>query len=360
MSVNGAGQRRGGLLARVQRGVVAARPLRMCVYGVKGVGKSTFAAGARKPVFADCEEGTKGIDVPRAYINEWGLLRQFVRELTHDDHDHGSFVIDTVDAADRFAQAAVCAKKNWGSVGEQEFGRGWDEVELEWVRLLDDLSALQAKRGVNLILLGHAQVSRMRPPDAEEYDAWAPRLNKRIASLIGGWADEVLFANYAVEVKRTKKGRSTGRAESGRRVLHTSWSPAIDAKNRRQLPPVLPLDWAALAAALRRGASMARAPEPEPDAQDDLVIPPPDDEPAQAGPLEPDPIRPVDGAPDRVGVDCDELAAEIGHYLSVLGVEPSRRAKVEAGVRVAVAKKDLEGLLAARELYRAQAQRAAT
>lgn len=355
--VNGAAaQRRGGLLARVQRGVVADRPLRLFVYGVEGVGKSTFAAGAREPIFLDCEQGTLGLAVERAAIGSWRDLRDAVRDLTHEQHGYRTAVVDTADAADRLCQAHVCAAHNWSGIEDPGYGKGWTAVVEEWARLLADLEVLQAKRAMNVVLLGHASVESFSDPAGAEWKRWAPRLPRKVSDVLKGWVEGLLFATRKVQSDRRDKGRGRG----GERVLVTEWSPGADAKNRRQLPPVLPLDWAALAAALRRGASMARAPEPEPDAQDDLVIPPPDDEPAQAGPLEPDPIRPVDGAPDRVGVECDELAADVGHWLDVLRVDPARRAKVEAGIRQAVAKKDLEGLRAARELYRAQAQKAAT
>lgn len=362
---NGAAQRRGGLLARVQRGVVAARPLRMCVYGVKGIGKSTFASCARAPIFLDCERGTEGLDVARAPVSEWEDLRQVVRDLTHEQHDYSSVVIDTVDAADRLAQVAVCSRKHWQSVDDQEYGRGWAEVEGAWARLLDDLTALQARRHVNLILVGHAQVSRMRPPDADEYDAWLPRVNKRVASLLGGWAEEVLFATYEVNVKRTKKGRSTGRAEGGRRVLRTSWTPAVDAKNRRQLPPVLPLDWAAFADALRRGAALSRAPEPdpepdEPESLDDLMEdaeaePQQAAEPEPAAEEQPSELEPVTGAPDDVAQKCDGLEADALHLLSQIpgdAMPDDARAKWALAIRAASAKRDVGRLEAGKARLR--------
>ena len=41
------------------------RPERILLYGVEGVGKSTFASNAPRAIFLDIEEGTKHLDVER-------------------------------------------------------------------------------------------------------------------------------------------------------------------------------------------------------------------------------------------------------------------------------------------------------
>lgn len=56
-------------------------PMIAVVYGPGGVGKSTLATTAPKPVFIDAENGTKafgirGIDVPVAHVKSWEDVRQ--------------------------------------------------------------------------------------------------------------------------------------------------------------------------------------------------------------------------------------------------------------------------------------------
>ena len=51
-------------LSHVRRGRISA-PLRVLCYGAEGVGKSTFAAGAPKPLWLGAEGGTGHLDVDR-------------------------------------------------------------------------------------------------------------------------------------------------------------------------------------------------------------------------------------------------------------------------------------------------------
>ena len=63
----------------------------------------------------------------------------------------------------------------------------------------------------------------------------------------------MLFANYRMSITKADVGfnKKVARAlGSGERVLHTAERPAFLAKNRYGLPDVLPLDWAAFAAAM--------------------------------------------------------------------------------------------------------------
>ena len=51
-------------LANVTTGRLV-RPLRVSLYGVDGVGKTSFGAGAPNPIFIATEDGTHHVDVAR-------------------------------------------------------------------------------------------------------------------------------------------------------------------------------------------------------------------------------------------------------------------------------------------------------
>jgi hypothetical protein len=48
--------------------------VRAVIYGVEGIGKSTFAAGLPSPLFLDLEKGTGHLDVARADVETWQEL----------------------------------------------------------------------------------------------------------------------------------------------------------------------------------------------------------------------------------------------------------------------------------------------
>jgi hypothetical protein len=84
-------------------------------------------------------------------------------------------------------------------------------------------------------------------------------MNEKAAGLWKEWADAVLFANYETFAVKAKRDADNVNAKakgvsSNARLLFTERSAAFDAKNRYGLPPTIPLDWGALAEAMKAGA----------------------------------------------------------------------------------------------------------
>ena len=98
-------------LAHIQKGRTL-MPRRVMLYGVHGVGKSTFGAMAETPVFITTEEGTNDIDCDRfplatKYADVLGALSA----LYSEDHGYQTVVIDSLDWLERLIWAEVCAKR---------------------------------------------------------------------------------------------------------------------------------------------------------------------------------------------------------------------------------------------------------
>src|SRR5262245_18035495 len=72
-------------LANVVSGTLH-KPPRILIYGVDGIGKSTFAAGADAPIFIGVEDGTSTLDVKRfPEPQAWIDVIEAVDELTQND-----------------------------------------------------------------------------------------------------------------------------------------------------------------------------------------------------------------------------------------------------------------------------------
>jgi len=74
-------------------------PVVMLVYGEGGVGKTTFASTAPKPILADCENGAKyfglrGISVDVAQIQKWADMKEFYNVAVKNDYE--TIVIDPI------------------------------------------------------------------------------------------------------------------------------------------------------------------------------------------------------------------------------------------------------------------------
>ena|SRR5687768_13092212 len=231
---------------------VLADPFRMCLYGVPGVGKSSFAMGAPKPVFLDAERGTTKLRVKRYFVDTWPRFMAWLDALRTDRHDYQTVVIDTVDALEKMLWLWMCATSGHKGIEDYGFGKGFTYALEHWREAVYKIERLRLERGMNVIFLGHATIKGFNDPEGEGYDRYQMLLNDKAASLLKGWCETVLFANYETWVKKEKK-RPIGQS-SGARLIHTERTAAYDAKNRDNLPPILPLDWEEYEVAVARNA----------------------------------------------------------------------------------------------------------
>lgn len=241
------------LLSKITTGRVD-KPLRTVLYGVDGVGKTTFAAGAPKPLFIGAEDGTAQLDVARFAPGSWAELKSLVETLATEAHEYKTLVLDSIDWAEPLCLADVCARGGKKSIEDFGFGKGYVQAVGEWRGLLETIDVLREKRGMGVVLIGHAKIKSKTEPDLEtSYDRYQLKAHEKTADLIREWADLVAFANYEKIVRKTDDGKARA-TSSGARIMHTEYSAAFDAKNRLGLPPRLPLSYADLQDAIKSGA----------------------------------------------------------------------------------------------------------
>lgn len=226
------------------------KPVRVLLYGVEGVGKSTFAAGAPSPIFIGAEDGTSELDVARfPEPQSWNDVIDAVEVLRTGQHSYKTVVIDTLDWLEPKLHSFVCQNRpdkngaRHSSIDNYPYGQGIGLVVTEWRALLAALDALRAQRGMNVILLAHSTIKPFKNPTEDDYDRFELALLTKSAGVLKQWPDAVLFATFETLVRKvngTSKGVSTGA-----RIVHTERRAAWDAKNRFYLPETIPLDWAA-------------------------------------------------------------------------------------------------------------------
>lgn len=220
----------------IQKGKLA-EPIAAVVYGVEGVGKSTFASLWPKPVFVDVENSTTRLDVSRVVPESWTGLKQMLNSLQKDHSaEFDTVVLDTADWAEKLCVRELCAKHNLSALGGQEdYGHSYNLLEKEFGSFLDQLTGM-VKAGWNVLILAHAKMRTTQQPDEfGAYDRWELKLEKKTSALLKEWPEMLLFLNYKVlviEDKKTKVKKGTG----GRRVAYSSHAPCWDAKNRFGLP----------------------------------------------------------------------------------------------------------------------------
>ena len=253
------------------------RPPRIFLYGIHGVGKSTFAAAAPSPVFIQTEEGLDALDV-----EAFPLARSFddvmgaIGALYEEEHQFRTVVIDSVDWLEQLIFKDVAQEQKVSSIEDIGYGKGYTFASSRWATLLEGLDLLRNERGMGVVLIGHAQIKRFEDPMVEGYDRYSPDLHKIASSTLCEWSDIVGFANFRVATKQIDSGFNKKIAKgvgTGQRTLYVEERPAFTAKSRWRIGADVPLDWATLAERINKAqggedAAPAEEPEQQPQAQE--------------------------------------------------------------------------------------------
>jgi hypothetical protein len=222
------------------------KPQKTLIYGVQGLGKTTFGCTWPDPILLRIEDGASALDVPTfpKLVENYAEIVEAINAL-HGEHGFQTLVIDSLDWLEPIVWAETCQRMNVESIESMGYGKGYVEADQEWRTLMGGLDSLRLNRGMHIVLVAHAEVKRFESPDSDPYDRYQIKLHKRAWALWQEWADMVLFANYERRLVKTKSGgkdrtQDKFRAEgSGDRVLFTEERPAHVAKNRWGLPDVI-------------------------------------------------------------------------------------------------------------------------
>lgn len=232
------------LLQQVKKTKTAA-PRRIFLYGVEGVGKSTFAANADKPIFIRTEDGLDDIDAEAFPLaTSMSQVMQATHELATQEHEYKTLVLDSADWFEKLIWRQVCEDNSVDAITDIDFGKGYGKA-MHWWNTWLDLADACRDAGMWVIVLAHCKIERYNDPNSDSYDRYMPRLHKESSAALREWANEVLFATYQVFTRSEELGFGKERniAVGGNRVLKTTEQPAYKAKNRLGLPEEISLDW---------------------------------------------------------------------------------------------------------------------
>lgn len=220
-------------------------PMKVLIYGVEGIGKTTFASKFPDPIFIDTE-GSTGFINARKLPNptSWTMLLDELEDIKSDPRGK-TLIIDTLDWAERLAKKYLMDKNKWAAIDSTNYGSRYVALSDEIGKLLNKLTEIK-DLGINVVLTAHAETKKHELPDEMgQYDKYTLKLEKRDAGLAKEWADMILFFNYKTTIISDSKSNSK-KATGGQRVMYTTHKPAWDAKNRLGLSDELPIDFEAI------------------------------------------------------------------------------------------------------------------
>lgn len=241
-------------------------PRRILGYGVEGVGKSTFAAGAPRPAFLCPENGTGHLNIQRLPTPEtWDEALEIVSLLEDGAAPFDTLVIDPVNWLEMLCWARVVggpgARPDESTADQIQkygggFNKGFEAAVGHWRNLVATLERVW-RSGKHVVLLGHSNVKAFNDPTGVSYDRYELQMHHKASGLLKQWADDVLFMRHEVLAK-AEAGKKVAVA-TGARIMHTTWDRAWDAKSRAALPEELPLSWAEYWSAVEAGSNRVDA-----------------------------------------------------------------------------------------------------
>lgn len=283
-----------------------ARPQKLVLYGVEGIGKTSLAARTPEPLFIDTEGGTAHLDVRRLQKPEtWEDLLALIREVAATPDVCRTLVIDTADWAEQMAIDHICQKYKQPGIESFGYGKGYTFLSEEFARMLSACDEV-IRSGKNVVITAHAKMRKQELPDeAGAFDRWELKLSKQTAPLLKEWPDALLFLNFKTFVVSTES--NTHKAQGGKRVIFTSHHPCWDAKNRHNLPEELELSYDSIApifdcqtTQVKTVSSQAHTSAPQ-----------------QLEPVSPETLKTITNWMEKAGIRAEEiqtLVAQKGHF----------------------------------------------
>tara|TARA_Y100001973_G_C5201484_1_gene338044 strand:- start:1710 stop:2600 length:891 start_codon:yes stop_codon:yes gene_type:complete len=234
--------------------------VKVVLYGVEAIGKTTLAAQFPKPLILDTEDGCKNIDCHSVCVNTWQDLEGAVLELARNSQGYKTVVIDSADWAERLLIENLLTQHSKRSIEDFGFGKGYTMLAEKAAKFLANCDAL-VKKHLNVVFIGHSKVVRNSPPDqVDGFDRYELKLTKQVAPLFKEWCDALLFCSYKTKLVEGSDGRMKARGGK-ERLIYAERSAAWDAKNRFGLPEQLPMEIGSLKPLFENSVSVFDAAE---------------------------------------------------------------------------------------------------
>lgn len=253
-------------------------PRRILLYGIHGIGASSFAAGLLAPVFVPADQSTSGVNCQRfPAARRFADLMTALEELYIEAHDYRTVVVDPLGAVEGLIREAVCRERGVKQLADAP--RAGKDLLIHWRRLLRRLDLLRSDIDLHVVLVGHAREPRAcsasdnserAPQQNRGSQCYRPAVSRSASALLQSWCDEVLFATHATlppagNLSPTCAAASVAGGEPGDRVndlrvIHTTPTALYVAKNHLNLPLQLPMRPEALMPYLHPASASSHVP----------------------------------------------------------------------------------------------------
>jgi len=218
----------------------------ICIYGVPGIGKSTLATRAEKPVFLDVEGGLDRIDCERTpRLRTWNELFEAMKWASESEYK--TVVFDTLLAIEELIIQKIIDEINEDrnpsyqvkTLRDQDkslaYGAGFEILKSKWSQFAKMLYVIK-DMGKNVVCIAHDAVEKVENPSGENYDRYSLNIHKKSVPLVVSKMDAVFFAHFEKTIRSKKNSEKKVAQDTGSRIIQTVEKPWCVAKNRFDLP----------------------------------------------------------------------------------------------------------------------------
>jgi len=218
-------------LQNIQTGVQPL-PRKVLIYGPPKLGKSTLAGSVKDVLLIPTENRVAHINCAKTpVIEHYEEIFDIFDFLLNEKHQFKRVAIDTIDWLEPLLHDYICRTKGFKSITddsnkETAFQKGlkFHAVE-QWKKFLRNCDVLREQKGIDIILVAHAQIITLNLPDADPYDKFVMKIDKNSLAVVEEWADVIAFYNQERYVKTEKSGINQTKGKvlpSEKRILYLS------------------------------------------------------------------------------------------------------------------------------------------
>jgi len=218
-----------------------ARHQKVLVYGVEGIGKSTFASQFPSPIFFDTEDRLAHLDVASIPINS---IADFDYALKEDLSEFKTIILDTVDFFEKICINHVIKNNYMGDTDKyMSYGSGFRAMRTLFEKYINNLNNYCTQHGKHFVLIGHARMQKVEDVLlAKQFDRWTITLDDRNSEFVKAMVDCNFFCQYQ-HIAMEGKDKKTRAVATQNRILYTQHHAGFDAKNSWGLPESIEMDY---------------------------------------------------------------------------------------------------------------------
>ncbi|MCP4601672.1 MAG: ATP-binding protein [Proteobacteria bacterium] len=230
------------------------KPPRVLIFGVPGIGKTTFGTEAPEPIFITTEDGADNFPDLAQFesATSWSEFITNLSEVSIEDHKYKTLVIDTMSGLVELAIKEATATKFDGDLNKwNSYGKG-DKMTAELIETaLYHLDRCRDK-GMLVLMLSHRSIVTIKDAIAGEYDQFTMQAPKNTRAKIVNWCDIVGHAYNKVVITNSEDDKASRAIHQDVRSLDLRHSPSQECKTRAgwDMPENMPFTWADFAGAL--------------------------------------------------------------------------------------------------------------